>query len=141
MSNEYKSPTAAEPPVPMRLDLKISEKARPLFEQAAQFAHAKGLWVSLSSSINEHAVAELILSARFPDDETPSIYRLIGDDARQTVVHEMAFGRDKSTDRQETKPAALNDMVIDTQLESFFSKAFNLHLDYLTEKQHPAGFW
>lgn len=141
MNNDHESPTPDEPPVAKRLDLKLSEKARPLFERAAQFAHAKGLWVSISSSINEHAVAELILSARFPDDAAPSVYRLVADDAKQTVFHEMEFGRHKSTDRRETQPAALNDMVIDTQLEIFFSKGFDLHLDYLTEKQHPAGFW
>ncbi|WP_339847362.1 hypothetical protein [uncultured Halopseudomonas sp.] len=141
MSNDHEGSTAEHQPVTMRLDLKLSEKARPLFEQAAQFAHAKGLWVSMSSSINENAVAELILSARFPSDEAPSIYRLIGDEARQKVIHEMEFGRDQTKESQETQPTALNDMVIDTQLEHFFSKAFDLHLDYLTEKQHPPGFW
>lgn len=141
MSNHDENPATKNQPTAMTLDLKLSEKARPLFEEAAQYAHSKGLWVSMSSSISENATAELILSARFPDDANPSVYRLIGDEEKQTVVHEMEFGRDSSTDRQETKPAALNDMVIDTQLESFFSKAFGLHLDYLTDKRHPPGFW
>lgn len=141
MSKQSEHPASGDKPEAMGLDLKLSEKARPLFEEAARFAHAKGLWVSMSSSISENARAELILSARYPDDEAPSIYRLIGDEAKQTVVHEMEFGRDNSKDRQETEPAALNDMVIDTQLETFFSKAFGLHLDYLTDKRHPPGFW
>lgn len=141
MSEQSENALSGEHPAAMSLELKLSEKARPLFEEAARYAHAKGMWVSMSSSVTENAVAELTLSARFPDDEAASTYRLIGDEVRQCVVHEMEFGRDKSTDRQETKPAALNDMVIDTQLEAFFSKAFGLHLDYLTEKRHPPGFW
>jgi hypothetical protein len=125
----------------MSLELKLSEKARPLFEEAARYAHANNLWVSLSSSVNEAAAAELILSVKSPQDETPSSYKLIADSANQLVIHEMTFGREEATDRQETKPAALNDMVIDSQLEAFFSRAFGLHLDYLTDKRHPPGFW
>ncbi|MBL4834017.1 MAG: hypothetical protein JKY26_08585 [Pseudomonas sp.] len=141
MSKHSEHLDAGNTPPAQGLHLKLSEKARPLFEQAAQYAHAQGLWVSMSSSIGENAVAELVLSARFPDDADPSIYRLIGDEGKQTVVHEMEFGRTRTTDRQETQPSALNDMVIDTQLESFFSRAFDLHLDYLTDKRHPPGFW
>jgi hypothetical protein len=125
----------------MSLELKLSEKARPLFEEAARYAHANNLWVSLSSSVNEAAAAELILSVKSPQDETPSSYKLIADSANQPVIHAMTFGREEATDRQETKPAALNDMVIDSQLEAFFSRAFGLHLDYLTDKRHPPGFW
>lgn len=141
MAKNSESPASSDQPTAARLNVKLSEKARPLFEQAAQYAHSKGLWVSMSSSINERARAELVLSARFPDDAAPSVYRLIGDEETQTVVHEMEFGRDHSTERQENEPAALNDMVIDTQLQTFFSKAFDLQLEYLTEKRHPAGFW
>lgn len=140
MSKQSEQPTGHASP-PAGLHLKLAEKARPLFEQAAQYAHAQGLWVSLSSSIGENAVAELTLSARYPDDAQPGIYRLIGDEHKQTVIHDMVFGRSGETDRQETQPSALNDMVIDTQLERFFSKAFDLHLDYLTDKRHPPGFW
>tara|TARA_R110000782_G_scaffold9334_3_gene30144 strand:- start:1466 stop:1891 length:426 start_codon:yes stop_codon:yes gene_type:complete len=125
----------------MSLELKLSEKARPLFEEAARFAHANGLWVSLSSSVTELANAELVLSAQYPQDAAPSSYKLIADTANQVVIHEMTFSRDESTDRQETQPSALNNMVIDTQLEAFFSKAFGLHLAYLTDKRHPPGFW
>jgi hypothetical protein len=110
------------------LELKLSEKARPLFEEAARCAHANGLWVSLSSSVTEFANAELVLSAQYPQDEAPSSYKLIADTANQVVIHEMTFSRDESTDRQETQPEALNNMVINTQLKAFFTKAFGLHL-------------
>lgn len=141
MNKHTENPQQGDAPAAQGLHLKLAEKARPLFEEAAQYAHAQGLWVSMSSSIGENTVAELILSARFPDDANPSVYRLIGDGSKQTVVHEMEFGKTQTTDRQETLPSALNDMVIDTQLESFFSRAFGLHLDYLTDKHHPPGFW
>ncbi len=141
MSDQRENPVPDDHPAAMSLGLKLSEKARPLFEDAVSHAHAQGMWVSLSSSITANAMAELVLSARFPDDDASSTYRLIADEANQRVLHEMVFARDKSTDRQETTPAALNDLVIDTQLQAFFSKAFGLHLDYLTDKRHPPGFW
>lgn len=141
MSARDENPPAAGQPLAQSLALKLGEKARPLFEEAARYAHARGLWVSMSSSVSENAVAELVLSARFPEDAQPSIYRLIGHEQEHSVVHTMEFARDGTTDRQETGAAALNDMVIDTQLERFFSKAFDLHLDYLTDRRHPPGFW
>ena len=125
-------------PRDMHIDA-LTQRARPLFEEAASYARLQGLEVVVDLVL-ENPRPRLILAASRPGQEQVSSYSLIANPMAQRVLHETYYAESGDIHRQETQLAALNEKVIDTRLAGFFRKAFALPLDYLQDK-HPIGFW
>lgn len=117
----------------------LSERARPLFEDAASHARNHDLDVVVDLVLEDDK-PRLILAASRPDAGLVSSYSLIGNLATQRVLHEEYYAESGDIHRQEARLASVNEKVIDTRLANFFRKAFGLSLDYIAQR-HPIGFW
>jgi len=117
----------------------LSEKARPLFEEAASYARNHDLDVVVDLVL-EHDKPRLILAVSRPGEDTVSSYSLVANLASQRMLHEEFYADSGDIHRQESLLASINEKVIDTRLANFFRKGFALPLDYINER-HPIGFW
>ncbi|AEF22367.1 MULTISPECIES: hypothetical protein [Pseudomonas] len=117
----------------------LSEKARPLFEEAASYARNHDLDVVVDLVL-EHDSPRLILAVSRPGEDAVSSYSLVANLAAQRMLHEEFYADSGDIHRQESPLASVNEKVIDTRLANFFRKGFALPLDYINER-HPIGFW
>lgn len=111
----------------------------PGFNRACHYAESQNLEASVHFEQIDTSLTRLSLSVRRQGDAKASTYQVLAEEKKQRVIHEQYFAADQSTRHEETLPAAINEMVMDSRLEAFFSKAFNLLLPYLKDR-HPPGF-
>ncbi|MFT6465106.1 hypothetical protein [Halopseudomonas laoshanensis] len=111
----------------------------PGFNRACRYAESQNLEASVHFEQVAPSLSRLSLSVRRQGDAKASTYQVLVEENKQRVIHEQYFAADQSTRHEETLPSAINEMVMDSRLEAFFSKAFNLLLPYLKDR-HPPGF-
>tara|TARA_R110000796_G_scaffold252600_1_gene388574 strand:- start:33093 stop:33533 length:441 start_codon:yes stop_codon:yes gene_type:complete len=113
--------------------------ALPVFQEACRYAVSQSLEAQVHFDRVDALVTQLSLTVSRTEDHTASTYRITTQEHNQCVIHEHYYAPDQSTSREETDPSALNDMIMDSRMEAFFSRAFGLLLPYLKER-HPPGF-
>lgn len=118
---------------------KLEMVALPAFQEACRYASSQNLEAQVHFDRVDALVAQLSLTVSRAEDHTASTYRITAQEHNQCVIHEHYYAPDQSTSREETDPSAMNQMIMDTRMEAFFSRAFDMLLPYLKER-HPPGF-
>lgn len=118
---------------------RLEHYALPRFTRACRYAESQNLQASVDEERDDLQLICLRLNVRHPGNNLTSSYQLHIDKHNQRVIHEQHFAAEQSSQREDTLPTAINAMVMDSRLEAFFSRAFNMLLPYLKDS-HPPGF-
>ena len=121
------------------LSERLEQCLLPALQRACRYAESQDLQARVQVEQMDEYLTRASLSVQRPGDAAASTYLVLADAGNQRVVHEQFFAADQVSVCEDMLPAALNDMVIDSRLQAFFSRAFNLLLPYMKER-HPPGF-
>lgn len=111
--------------------------AQPLFAAAAEKADTQGVVCSLENACDEPGYPSLCLRINPLDPSRHSSYTLRADAAQRTVIHQQAFNDGQEIKTLDASIESINRTVIETELEAFFEKAAQFHLQTADK---PKGF-